>query len=484
MKRILVWAIVAVVAVAGGGWALLNNAGKSDAAGLAFYVPNAGEGTVSVVDADNGKVLDTISLGTEQASHGIALSPDKGSLYSGTGFQGKSVVKIDTNTKKIVKQTTFQEGVHGIDISPDGGKLYVSLNPGLGKKGGGLAVVDTLTMEQAALVETGEGPAHVAVAADGSQVWVANVNGNTVSVVDAASNRLLKVIPVGQVPNEVALSPDGKLAFVGNVESGSVTVIDAQSFDVIKELRAGDAPHGVTVSPDGKEIWVANNESNDVSIIQAATLQVVDTIPTGAYANHVAFSPDGKWAFVTNRQSNDVVKIDTAARKVTARIPVGSEPHEISLEDYTVSSAPDRGNASSDAVVDAGNAAADPAAAVQGQIQTAESGGVQIEAERLLPTGVQAGQTITASDYEKYEIFRVSLTAHSGDLSSIPLSDNVFRITDAGEKKAPDKWVVESKDAHHPQYLAFFAKPENSSLNRASLQIGGVSDETVTLAWK
>ncbi|MCK9910990.1 hypothetical protein MXD81_17710, partial [Microbacteriaceae bacterium K1510] len=81
--------------------------------------------------------------------------------------------------------------VHGIDISPNGKSLYVSLNAGLGKTGGGLAVVDAGNLEQKALIQTGEGPAHVAVTNDGSQVWVANVNGNTVAVVDARSNQLL-----------------------------------------------------------------------------------------------------------------------------------------------------------------------------------------------------------------------------------------------------------------------------------------------------
>lgn len=299
-----------------------------------FYVPNAGDGTISVVDPFKEETIETISLGTSQASHGIALSKDGKKIFTGTGFDGKSLVVIDAETKEVEKEIPFDAGVHGIDISNDGQFLYVTLMNGLGSGEGTVAIFTVDKMEKIAEVKTGGGPAHIAVKPDGSQVWIANVNGDTIAVMDSKENQIIKTIDVGKVPNEVALSPDGKLAFVANVESGVVSVIDTNQMEIIKSIKAGDAPHGVTVSPDGTEAWVANNDSNDVSVIDIDTFEVKATIPTGSYANHVAFSHDGEWAYVTNRDSNDVVKINAVDKEVTGRIPVGAGPHEITLEDY------------------------------------------------------------------------------------------------------------------------------------------------------
>ena len=299
-----------------------------------FYVPNAGDGTISVVDPMKEETIETISLGTSQASHGIAISIDGKKLFTGTGFDGKSLVVIDTEAQEVEKEIPFDAGVHGIDISNDGQYLYVTLMNGLGQGEGTVAIFTIDNMEKIAEVKTGGGPAHIAVTPDGSQVWIANVNGNTIAVMDAKDNQIIKMIDVGKVPNEVALSPDGQFAFVANVESDFVSVIDTNQMEIIKTIQAGDAPHGVTVSPDGTEAWVANNDSNDVSVIDIKTFEVKATIPTGSYANHIAFSQDGEWAYVTNRDSNDVVKIDAVNREVTESIPVGAGPHEITLEDY------------------------------------------------------------------------------------------------------------------------------------------------------
>lgn len=444
-----------------------------------IYVPNAGEGTVSVINPNENKVVDTITLGTEQASHGIALSLDGKTLYTGTGFKGKSLLVIDTETKEKINEIKFEEGVHGIDLSPDGKYLYISLNPGLGQEGkGGLAIIKTDTMEKLAEVETDEGPAHVAVTPDGSQVWVANVNADSVSVIDTKENSLIKTIEVGDVPNEVAISPDGKWVFVANVESDLVSVINIETLQVVRTVQAGDGPHGVTVSPNGKELWVANNNSNDVTVIDTATLERKVSIPTGSYANHVAFSENGKWAYVTNKQSNDVVKIDVEKKEIVAKIPVGIDPHEISLEDY-VSTNFETINytfTGQDGKVDSSNQANNN---IKQRIKSTRTDSVMIDVLRLVPSDPITGQEKV--DFDKNDAYQISLTTHYGDLSSLPLDQNTYLITSNGEKVKPVEWIVQSKDSHHPLYLVIFPKTETG---KVTIEVGELSDEPIHLTWE
>lgn len=448
-----------------------------------IYVPNAGEGTVSVIDTNKNKVVDTISLETEQASHGIALSLDGKTLYTGTGFEGKSLIVMDTENKKKINEIKFNEGVHGIDISADGQYLYISLNPGLGQDGkGGLAILETDTMEKIAEVETDEGPAHVAVTPDGSQVWVANVNVDTVSVVDTNTNTLVKTIEVGDVPNEVAISPDGKWVYVANVESDLVSVIEIDTLQVVKTVQAGDGPHGVTVSPNGTELWISNRNSNDVTIINTATLEPKAIIPTGGSANHVAFSQKGEWAYITNQRSNDVVKIDVAKKEILAKIPVGVDPHELSLEDYVSTSFDSikytfesQGTQSVSS-----NPTASEKESINKRVKSTSTDGVGIEVLRVASTDTDI-YDMAKVDIEKYDVFQISLTTHSGDLTSLPLDQNTYIIESNGKKVKPVKWIIQSNDSHHPSFLAIFPKQE---VEQVILEIGELNDEPIQFSWE
>lgn len=416
-----------------------------------IYIANAGEGTISVIDIKNNEEIEKIDIGSEQASHGIALSSDGQTVYTGTGFDGKSLLVIDTKTKETIKKIEFNQGVHGIDISPDGKSLFISLNPGLGENGGSLTIIDTETLELITEVETEDGPAHVAVTASGKQVWVANVNDNSVSVIDTDSKQLVKTIEVGQVPNEVAITPDEKYVYVANVESDLISVIDISKLEVIKTIEAGDGPHGVTVSPDGTELWVANNNSNDLYVIDTATLATKTIIPTGSYANHVGFSLDGNLVFVTNRKSNDLVKIDRKTKEVIARIPVGSEPHEISLEDNVIKSKERVNYKFNDSLTIEEN-------------NIKHSIGQTVNSIEVNISHIENEADINDFEANLNEniVVRLALTTHSGNISELDLESNIFLVDANGNRFKPENWLVESKDAHHPSYVAVFPKVDSS----------------------
>lgn len=326
-------------------------------------------------------------------------------------------------------------------------------------------------------VLTDEGLAHVAVVPDGSQVWVSNVNADTVSVIDTKTNSLVKTIEVGDVPNEVAISPDGKWVFVANVESDLVSVIYIETLQVVRTVQAGDGPHGVTVSPDGKELWVANNHSNDVTFIDTVTLERKVSIPTGSYANHIAFSENGKWAYVTNKESNDVVKIDVEKKEVVAKIPVGIDPYEISLEDY-VSTNFESINYTFTGQSEATGKTEQTPNDMKQRIKSARTDSVMIDVLRLAPTDPITGQE--KIDFDKFEGYQISLTTHFGGISSLPLDQNTYLITDNGEKVKPVDWIVQSNDSHHPLYLVIFPKTDTG---KVTLEIGKLSGKPIQITW-
>jgi YVTN family beta-propeller protein len=117
-------------------------------------------------------------------------------------------------------------------------------------------------------------PAGVAVAPDGSKVYVTNMDGGTVSVIDTATNKRPTPIDVGTRPFGVAFEPGGKHAFVSNsnfeAPAGSgaytVSVIDTISDKVVTTLPpVGDVPTGLVATT--KNVYVVHLGSDLVSVI-------------------------------------------------------------------------------------------------------------------------------------------------------------------------------------------------------------------------
>jgi YVTN family beta-propeller protein len=87
----------------------------------------------------------------------------------------------------------------------------------------------------------------VAVAPDGSKVYVSSGRGARIDVFDVASNRVSASIPVGQRPWNMALTPDGRKLYVANGRSGTASVIDTAANRRIADVPVGELPWGVVV---------------------------------------------------------------------------------------------------------------------------------------------------------------------------------------------------------------------------------------------
>jgi YVTN family beta-propeller protein len=94
--------------------------------------------------------------------------------------------------------------------------------------------------------------------------YVANFNSNTVSVVDTATNppSVVRTIGVGTSPRAVAVAPDGTRVYVthtAGAAGNTVSVIDTATDIVVATVGVGSFPLGVAVAPDGTRVYVSNS---------------------------------------------------------------------------------------------------------------------------------------------------------------------------------------------------------------------------------
>ncbi|MDB5826052.1 MAG: beta-propeller repeat protein [Variovorax sp.] len=208
------------------------------AAGPKAYVGNFKDGTVSVVDIDQGKVTSTVS---------VAAGPD------------------------------------GIVVTPDGANVFVS-----GSSASSISVIDTASDRVSRSIEVGSGPQGLAVVPGGQRILAA-VNGmDRVALIDVASGAVTATVPVPK-PHTIAVRPDGTQAYVASQEPGmfSAAIIDLASRRVVGNIALAKPPRDLEFGHDGKALYLTLAGIAAVQVIDPVTNRFVGQVATGV-SPHVA----------------------------------------------------------------------------------------------------------------------------------------------------------------------------------------------------
>jgi YVTN family beta-propeller protein len=238
-----------------------------------------------------------------------------------SGSNTVSRIRWDSAAGNVV-DATIPVGVnpYGVAVAPDGSAVYVTNH-----KDGTVSVI--MGTQVAYTVRVGDDPHGLAVTPDGGKVYVAAAGKDIVTIFDATKPPSgFKAVKVGNYPWGVAITPDGSRAYVTNAHDNTVSVIDTTSDAVIgSPIAVGDQPTGVAVTPDGSKVYTANYDN--LSVIDTKTNAVTTIgLPGFTYgASHsftggLAITPDGAKLYVTGHFSVDgspspkgaVAEIDTS----------------------------------------------------------------------------------------------------------------------------------------------------------------------------
>src|SRR5205085_2294299 len=139
--------------------------------------------TVSVISPDDGRVVATVPVGRTPGA--VAVSPDGGRVY--VANQGDGTISVlDATQARVVSTVSLGTGSSGIRspsglaVSPDGAHVYVA------GAGGTLSTIDTAA-GQVSRVPLGEYAKTAAVSPDGRRVYVTNFDSTQLAIVDPAS---------------------------------------------------------------------------------------------------------------------------------------------------------------------------------------------------------------------------------------------------------------------------------------------------------
>jgi YVTN family beta-propeller protein len=212
-----------------------------------------------------------------------------------TNFAGDTIHIIDPATNKVVGKIDGMEATHGIAVAPDGSRIYISE-----ESHNTLTVIDGKTLKVTKTIPLSGNPNLVDITPDGRYLYVAialtyddvsdlpRVKANPtggVDVIDTQSLTNIKTIAMTGGVHDLNMTPDGKYVIVGNARGGKanvMSVVDTKTNDVAWTMPMNPAPSPMAVSkkPDGStdKIYAQDGSLNGFHVVDFATRKIVNTV--------------------------------------------------------------------------------------------------------------------------------------------------------------------------------------------------------------
>ncbi|HZU22590.1 MAG TPA: YncE family protein, partial [Terriglobales bacterium] len=201
--------------------------------------------------------------------------------------------------------------------------------------GAGTAVeVDLQADAVLGVFNVGAGPSSVTANSNGSFIYVANQNGDSVSAISTSlaggQPTATITLPTGSQPSFIT---SGGLVnvYVANPGNGTVSVISQGLQALVNTVPVGANPVFIQPSNDGSKIYVLNQASGNVTVVSTSDFSTLATLPVGASPTSAALSPGGL-LFVANQASNSISVIDTSTDTVGPPLAVGSAPSALAFD--------------------------------------------------------------------------------------------------------------------------------------------------------
>jgi DNA-binding beta-propeller fold protein YncE len=296
--------------------------------GVRNYLEYGGHGLL-VFDIDHNhrflKRIGTAGLdpktGKPENVKGVCASARTGRIYVSTI---RSLTCLDLRTGKVLWEKAYDSGCDRMAIAPDGSNIYL---PSLEKDH--WHVIDACDGRVIARIEPRSGSHNTVYGLDGKHVYLAGLRSPILTVADTTVHRASKTVG----PFSAAIRPftvngrqtlcfvnvNGLLGFeVGDITTGrKLHRVEVEGYSTGPVKRHGCPSHGVGLSPDEKEVWVTDAYNQRLHVFDATTMPPRQTasVKLRDEPGWVTFTIDGQYAYPSTGEV-----IEAATRTVLTQL--------------------------------------------------------------------------------------------------------------------------------------------------------------------
>src|ERR1700688_1608345 len=108
-----------------------------------------------------------------------------------------------------------------------------------------------------------------------------NSAGDNIHIIDPVTNKVVGEIKGIEVNHGVAVAPDGSRIYVSDEAASTLDVADAKTLEVFKRIPLRGHPTNLSITPNGRSVYVAIAQApGGLDVIDTASLTNVKTIRT------------------------------------------------------------------------------------------------------------------------------------------------------------------------------------------------------------
>jgi YVTN family beta-propeller protein len=237
------------------------------------FVTNGRANTITVVNLDTLKVVDTIPAAGADPD-GILYVPSLHRVFVSNGH-AESVSAIDVATRKVVA-TALVGGKPEALAADRQGNIFVNV-----EDRSEIVELDgksTTVLAHWPLAPC-EKPSGLAIDAANERLFTVCANHHMM-VMDATSGRRVADLPIGGHPDAAAFDSALKLAFSSNGESGTMTVVhedDSDHYSIVQNLQTLEGAKTMALDPQEHRVYLVSSKFGPP---EAATAQNPHPRPT------------------------------------------------------------------------------------------------------------------------------------------------------------------------------------------------------------
>lgn len=271
------------------------------ASGKLLAVTNNGQSTQSLqlIDPQSEKLLDEKVL--DKSWYGLAFSRDEKELYV-SGGNDNWILNFHVQNKKLKGADTIKLGQPwpknkicptGITVNKSNTRLYA-----VTKEDSTLYIIEPSTRKTLKKVQLAAIAYSCILSPDEKTLYISLWGGKQVVAYNTSTEVITAGISIGNHPNELLLNKNGSSLFVANANDNSVSVINTKNNKVIETFSTslyptsliGSTTNGLALSANEKTLYIANADNNCLAVFDVSkpgNSQSLGFIPVGWYPTSV-----------------------------------------------------------------------------------------------------------------------------------------------------------------------------------------------------
>lgn len=325
------------------------------------FVFNNGDRTVSILDAANDELLDTVFIDTTASfpanQYGTTLDTTYNVLWLNVAG-GVRALDAGSLDELAFVETGF--GANYPNLTPDTEHLVIGAGGSLGIPPAGdadhrILRVDANPESDSFGSITGDlsvgytGPCDATISPDGEYAFIPDVANDTISVVQldpfevvtrvetgapADGENVLPFMATAAFANDVMLVENGEGSLGADGEThGSESIWDVsdptnptERARITRDDGLPGLPITSEVGPAGETAYLFTPAASGLVVVDIEAGEIADTIDLGGSSIGGAWGPDREKLYAPVQEQNEVAVVEHATGEVTARVSTGEAP--------------------------------------------------------------------------------------------------------------------------------------------------------------